>query len=98
MLDSKLKDWLNKYVIVLDNAPIYTGAIIKNYLYNYNLPVLFTGVASFNAIPAELVFAIMKNRFLTVMKEWSEARGETWLKIKELVKLIDFVGSTVKPE
>ena len=68
MLDSKQKDWRHKYVIVLDNAPIHTGTLIKDFLYSYNVPVLFTGVASFNAIPVELVFAIMKNRFRTVIR------------------------------
>lgn len=51
------KDWRTKKLIVMDNAAIHASKEIKIFLELNNIPVLYTGVASFKAIPVELLFA-----------------------------------------
>lgn len=47
----------------MDNASIHTARRVIEFINQRDIPVLFTGVASFYAIPVEMVFSHIKRRF-----------------------------------
>jgi hypothetical protein len=49
----------------MDNAAIHSSNTVNQYIEINMIHVLYTGVASFNAILVELVFAYIKMKFQT---------------------------------
>lgn len=56
------KEWKMRKLLIIDNAAIHCCKAVKEYIEINRIPVLYTGVASFNAIPVELVFAHIKKK------------------------------------
>ena len=61
-LDVERNDWREDTVILLDNAPYHTSESTLNLLEGLNIPVIFTGPYSYDAVPIELFFAAFKSK------------------------------------
>ena len=60
-LDKERYDWRLDTIILLDNAPYHTCSSTINLFKDLELPILFTGPHSYNAVPCELMFARFKS-------------------------------------
>ena len=47
-----------KKLLIMDDAAIHSSKTVKVYIEIKMIPVLYSGIASFNAIPVELVLLI----------------------------------------
>ena len=61
-LDKERANWREHYLCVLDNAPYHTSDATIRLLERLRVPVCFTGPHSYDACPAELLFAAFKSR------------------------------------
>jgi len=60
-LDGEDKNWRSNTVFLLDGAPYHTSDSTLELMEGLRLPVLFTGPHSYDAVPAELLFAAFKS-------------------------------------
>ena len=60
-LDKERRDWRENTVIILDNASYHSSQTTLNTMEKLNLPILYTGPNSYDAVPAELFFAALKS-------------------------------------
>ena len=60
-LDKERNNWRLDTIILLDNAPYHTSPSTINVLKELQIPVMFTGPHSFDAVPCELMFARFKS-------------------------------------
>ena len=61
-LDKERPQWRDHYLWVLDNAPYHISGATIRLLEQLRVPVCFTGPHSYDACPAELLFAAFKSR------------------------------------
>jgi hypothetical protein len=61
-LDKETRDWRDHYLCVLDNASYHTSSATIRLFEQLRVPVCFTGPHSYDACPAELLFAAFKSR------------------------------------
>ena len=59
-LDDSNRNWRESIVLVFDNAQIHKSILTRQWLNQNRIPFLYTGVASFLALPVERVFARVK--------------------------------------
>ena len=59
-LDVFDKYWRDSYVLVLDNASMHKSRAAINFFAELKISHLYTGVASYNALPVETLFSIVK--------------------------------------
>ena len=59
-LDSEDINWRSNTVILLDGAPYHTSESTLELMEGLRIPTLFTGPHSYDAVPAELLFAAFK--------------------------------------
>ena len=55
-------DWRKTTVLLLDNCSIHQAAPVRRLMHELEVPFLFTGVASYLAIPVELMFSHVKHK------------------------------------
>jgi hypothetical protein len=55
--------WRSKKIIVFDNASIHSTKEVKTFMQEMQILYMFTVVASFLAVPIEIVFGIIKRKF-----------------------------------
>ena len=60
MLDVEVKDWRERYIVVLDNCPAHASEISMRVLTFLRVPLMFTAPASYAALPVEGIFAGLK--------------------------------------
>lgn len=82
-LDKERPGWRNHYLCVLDNAPYHTSNATIKLCEKLNFPVCFTGPHSYDACPAELLFAAFKS---TAFNEKNIPTGKTHF--LELMRLV----------
>ena len=84
-LDTIDPNWKSYCIIVMDNSSIHQGKEAKDFYKRTQIPILFTGVASFSAIPIEKYFATLKARLGKETSAWyresCRARGDQILKL-----------------
>ena len=66
------KDWRTNSIIIWDNAKIHGTDLVKSLITKLKLPVVPTAPASFEMVPAEAAFAILKRHFASVIKQMRE--------------------------
>ena len=59
-LDQERPGWRRDTVIMLDNAPYHRAGAVLSLFQEKKVPVLFTGLYSYDASPVELFFAAFK--------------------------------------
>jgi hypothetical protein len=57
-----------KKLIVMDNAAAHCSSEGKQYINKNQIPVLFSGVASFLAIPDEIIFEHIKRKISEIIE------------------------------
>ena len=62
-------------VLVFDNAAFHKTDQVTNWLSENNISYLLTGVASYLALPVEMVFAHVKKRFVQIVRERDQSSG-----------------------
>ena len=62
-LDKDEPDWRETSVVLMDNARIHSTPDVLATIEELGMTVLFSGPASFEAIPVELCFAVLKRKF-----------------------------------
>jgi transposase len=87
-LDKEDPGWRGHTVMVMDNATPHTGADIQKVISDLKLPVFYTSPASFNALPVELWFSIVKRKFNVTHKEAMEKHAKEKEEGRE-TKLVD---------
>ena len=60
-LDKEDASWRDKRVLLLDGAPYHTSESTLQLMEGLQIPVLFTGPHSYDAVPIELLFASFKS-------------------------------------
>ena len=60
LLDKKNTKWRLETVIMLDNAPYHTSAVMMEFYEKLSIPIIFTGPHSYSSSPVELFFAHFK--------------------------------------
>ena len=60
MLDQHRAGWRGNHVLLMDNATYHKSAKMLKFFEDYRVPVMFTGSYSYDAAPAELLFAAFK--------------------------------------
>ena len=60
-LDSEDINWRKNTIILLDGAPYHTSDSTLELMKGLRIPVLYTGPHSYDAVPAELLFAAFKS-------------------------------------
>jgi hypothetical protein len=58
--------WRKTTVIVMDNSPCHRNPTIHKYIEEEELPMLFTGPASFDICACEYLFSSIKRKFSTI--------------------------------
>ena len=61
-LDAERPGWRDFYVVLLDNAPYHADKASLRLLAGLRVPVCYTGTHSYDACPAELLFAPFKSK------------------------------------
>ena len=59
-LDQERPGWRKTHVIQMDNAPYHKSREMLKTMEEMDLPLIFSGPHSYNASPAELLFAAFK--------------------------------------
>ena len=63
MLDDEDRRWRCKAKMVWDNSPIHHSKIVTTCVKMLNLPIIFSGVASYDSNPIEASYSLIKRRF-----------------------------------
>ena len=61
-LDAERPGWRENTIILLDNAPYHSDKATLKLLAGLQVPVCYTGTHSYDACPAELLFAAFKSK------------------------------------
>jgi hypothetical protein len=56
-------DWRFNIYILCDNAPIHHVKVVQKFVKDKNVPLMFSGVASCDSAPVELLFSIIKRYY-----------------------------------
>ena len=67
-LDQDRVKWRRDTVVLLDGAQYHLSPQIQTVIRKLGITVLFTGPRSYDACPAELIFAYFKNKDVNPMK------------------------------
>ena len=59
-LDSERKGWRKHTIFLIDNAPYHKSESLMTYFKDMQLPIMFTGPHSYDAVPIELLFSAIK--------------------------------------
>ena len=68
VLDKERADWRENTVVLLDNAPYHAAPATLKVFQALRIPVLFTGLHSYNSAPCELFFAAFKREDINPRK------------------------------
>jgi transposase len=64
--------WREGSVLLLDNVSLHHHDHVKEVIKKRRLPIMFSGVASFEALPVERVFAKVKQKFNPIYQKKME--------------------------
>lgn len=65
-LDIHYSNWRKDIVLLLDNCTSHVSKITQWFMTNMNIPVCFTGPASYKIVPVELLFGSLKSGRIVV--------------------------------
>ena len=63
ILDKKDKNWREVFILMFDHSKTHIGSYTTEFLSQHQIPFLLSGVAGFEAVPVEKIFALVKTRF-----------------------------------
>ena len=88
-------DWRSKYLFVFDNAAMHTSRVTMSFLLDYQVPFIPTGVASYSALPVEMMFSHIKRRFQGMVQKYDLAYGLRHIPVTTVCELIDLSARSI---